>query len=80
MVQALINLTEYENRTLNIVKAKFGFRNKSEAMKWIILEYEKEFLEPELRPEFIEKMKRQENEPTVPVKDFRKHYGLESDV
>jgi len=80
MVKALINLSEYENRTLNIVKAKFGFRNKSEAMKWIILEYEKEFLEPELRPEFIEKMKKASKEKSVRVDDMKKHFGLESDA
>ena len=37
-------------------KAKFGFKNKSEAIKLIIQTYEGEFPEPELRPEFIEKM------------------------
>ncbi|MFQ6135588.1 MAG: DUF2683 family protein [Candidatus Hydrothermarchaeales archaeon] len=80
MVKAMINLTEYENRVLNIIKAKFGFRNKSEAIKWIIQKYESEFLEPELRPEFIEKMRKREKEPIVQVKDFRKHFELEESV
>ena len=80
MVKAMINLTEYENRVLNIVKAKFGFRTKSEAIRLIIQHYESEFLEPELRPEFIEKMKKREKEPVVQVKDFRKHFGLEENV
>ena len=77
MVQALINLNEHENRVLNVIKGKFGFKNKSEAVNFIINEYEKEFLEPELRPEFIEKMKERQKEETVKVKDFRKHFGLE---
>ncbi len=77
MVKALINLTEYENRLLNIIKAKYGFRTKTEAIKWIIHEYEEEFLEPELRPEFIEKMKEREKEEVVEVKDMKKHFGLE---
>ena len=76
MVQALINLNEHENRVINVVKGKFGFKNKSEAVNFIINEYEKEFLEPELRPEFIEKMKERQKEETVKVKDFRKHFGL----
>lgn len=80
MVKAMINLTEYENRVLNIIKAKFGFKNKSEAIRLIIHTYESEFLEPELRPEFIEKMGMREKEPIVRVKDFRKHFGLEEDV
>ena len=77
MVKALVNLTEYENRLLNIVKAKYGFRTKTEAIKWIIHEYEEEFLEPELRPEFIDKMKKREKEPVVEIKDLKKHFGLE---
>jgi aspartate aminotransferase-like enzyme len=76
MVQAIVNLNERENRILNIVKGKFGLRNKSEAISLVINEYERELLEPELRPEFIEKMRKREKEPTVKVKDFRKHFGL----
>ena len=77
MVQAVITIDERENRILNIVKGKFGLRNKSEAIKVIINEYEREMLEPELRPEFIEKMEARQKEPTIKVKDFRKHYGLD---
>ena len=77
MVKALVNLTEYENRIINIVKAKYGFRTKTEAIKWIIREYEEEFLEPELRPEFIERMEKREKEEIIEVKDLRKHFGLE---
>lgn len=36
MVKALITLSEHENRVLNIVKGKFGLRNKSEAISLII--------------------------------------------
>ena len=76
MVQAVINLNERENRILNIVKGKYGLKNKSEAVNLIINEFEKEILEPELRPEYVEKMKKREKESTVKVKDFRKHFGL----
>lgn len=77
MVQAVISLTDYENRILNIVKGKYGLRNKSEAVEHIIRSYEKDRLEPELRPEYIEKLKKIDKEKTVKVKDFRKHFGLE---
>ena len=76
MVQAIINLNEHENRVLNIIKGKYGLKNKSEAVNLIIREYEKELLEPELRPEYIEKMREREKEPSVKVKDFKKHFGL----
>ena len=80
MVQAVINIDERENRIINVVKGKFGLRNKSEAIRVIINEYEKELLEPELRPEFIERMEARQKEPTIKVKDFRKHFGLDEDV
>ena len=68
MVQALIRLNERENRVLNIIKGKFGLKNKTEAINLIISKYEEEFLE---------KMKKRKKEPTVRVKNFNKHFGLE---
>lgn len=56
MVQAMINLTEHEDRILNIVKGKFGLKNKSEAIAIVLEKYEEEMLEPELRPEYKEEL------------------------
>jgi len=76
MVQALIEIDENTNRVLNIVKAKYGLRDKSEAVKIVVERYIEEENEPELRPEFIEKIKRTEKQPNIRVKDFAKRYGL----
>lgn len=76
MVLALVTLTAEEDRVVNVVKGLHGFRNKSQAIEYIIHVYEDELFEPELRPEFIEKMKARQQEKTVKVKDFRKHFGL----
>ena len=57
MVQAIVNIGEYEDRILTIVKGKFGFKNKSEAINFVIDKYEEDLLEPELKPEFIKKIK-----------------------
>ncbi len=62
MVQAVINIDEHTNRVLNILKAKYGLRNKSEAIGRVVSEYEENFLEPELRPEYVEKLRRIEKE------------------
>ena len=62
MVQAIININEHEDRVLNVVKGKYGLKNKSEAVNLVINKFEKEFLEPELRPEYLEKLKRIEKE------------------
>ena len=56
MVQSIIDINEGEDRILNIVKAKFGLKNKSEAVALIAKIYEESFLEPELRPEYLDKL------------------------
>jgi hypothetical protein len=56
MVQAVINIDENTNRVLNIVKAKFGLRDKSQAINLVVNEYEETSLEPELRPEYKVKL------------------------
>ena len=56
MTQAIINLGEYEDRVLTIVKGKYGLKNKSEAINFVIDKFEEEFLEPKLKPEFVRKM------------------------
>ncbi|MBS3075168.1 DUF2683 family protein [Candidatus Pacearchaeota archaeon] len=58
MVQSIIDIDKREDRILNIVKAKFGLKNKSEAVALIAKIYEDSFLEPELRPEYIEKLEK----------------------
>jgi len=75
MVQALVKLNDETNRVLNVVKAKQGFKDKAEAIEFIVHKYV-EFEEPELRPEFIDKMKRIEKQQSIQVKDFAKRYNL----
>lgn len=77
MVQAVITFSEHDNRIVNIVKAKYGYKNKSKALEHIIRDYELEHMEPDLRPEYIEKLKRIETQKRIKVKDFDKHFGLE---
>jgi len=58
MVQAVIKIRDRSNRVLNIVKAKYGFKDKSETIEHVIEKYESAFLEPELRPEYVEKLEK----------------------
>lgn len=79
MVQAIINIDERTNRILNIVKAKYGLKDKSAAIIKMAEEYEKEILEPELKPEYIEKLKKIEKQEAIEVgtvENLRKRYGL----
>ncbi len=79
MVQAIINIGGYEDRVLNIIKGKFGLKNKSDAVNFIICKYEEELLEPELKPEYIKKSKRIMKQKKInvgTVENLRKRLNL----
>ena len=81
MVKAIIDLGEYEDRIATIVKGKYGLKNKSEAINLVISKFEEEFLEPQLRPEYIEKLKNIEKQgyskSFTSLDEMKKH--IESD-
>jgi len=77
MVQALIKLNENINRVLNIIKAKYDLKDKSEAIEFIVKKYIEFENEPELKPEFIKKMNKIKKEKSIRVDDFAKRYGLD---
>ncbi|MBI4147187.1 DUF2683 family protein [Candidatus Woesearchaeota archaeon] len=76
MVQALIDLNENTNRVLNIVKAKYNLKDKGEAIEFVVSEYIESDGEPELKPEFIEKMEEIKKQKSIKVHDFATRYGL----
>ncbi|MBU1197623.1 DUF2683 family protein [Candidatus Micrarchaeota archaeon] len=74
MVHALVNISEEANRVLNVIKAKKNLRTKSEAIEEMAREYEQELLEPELRPEYVERIRKIGKQKTITVKDFEKEF------
>lgn len=79
MVQAIIKIDDRANRILNLVKAKYGLKDKSEAIERVALEYEKNILEPQLRPEYVEKAKMilaEKSEYIEDTKKLKKKLGL----
>jgi hypothetical protein len=56
MVQAIVTISDHANRVLNIVKAKYSLKDKSQAIELVTEKYEEELMEPELRPEYVEKL------------------------
>ncbi|HEX9862089.1 MAG TPA: DUF2683 family protein [Candidatus Bathyarchaeia archaeon] len=78
MVKSVINLSERESRIINIVKAKYGLKDKSQALSVILNRYEECELEPQLRPEFISEIEEARKKGKfVKVKDFAKEFGIE---
>jgi hypothetical protein len=75
MVQAMVRISDEANQILNIVKAKFNLNDKSEAIDLVVKKYGEDLLEPQLKPQFIERMKKRQDEPTVKISDFGKHFN-----
>jgi len=75
MVKAIVTIDERTNRILNIIKAKHGLKDKSQAINLMAQQYEACVMEPELRPEFIQSLKTSETEKTEKIKDFASRYS-----
>ena len=79
MVQAFINIDDHTNRILNILKAKHGLKDKSSAIELMATQYEEEILEPELRPEYVDKVKKimqQDSVEVANVENLKNRLGL----
>jgi hypothetical protein len=77
MVQAIINISDQANRILNIIKAQYGLKDKSEAINMMAEKYTESVLEPELRPEYVKKALRihaQQSIKVGTVANLRKRY------
>ena len=72
MTSAIVNLTEKNSAYLNIFKAYFGLKNKSDAMNFIVQEYAKEVFELQLRPAYIKKLQKIKQEKTTSYKSIVK--------
>jgi len=77
MVQALIELDENTNRVLNIVKAKFDLKDKGEAIEFVVKEYIENENEPELKPEFVKRIKEISMQKSIKVENFAARYAID---
>ncbi len=75
MVNALIQINENTNRVLSIVKARYGLKDKGEAIELVVSRYIEVEDEPDLRPEFIEEIKKIEKQRSIKVRDFAERYS-----
>jgi len=75
MVQALVDISDDANYIINLVKAKYRLRDKSQAIDRMAEEYGKELLEPELRSEFIKRLRKIEKEKTIKINDVDEYFS-----
>ena len=76
MAQTIVKMGEHEDRIVNIIKGKYGLKNKSEAINFVINKFGQELLEPSLKPEYLEKLdsiKKQSSTKFGSVEELRKY-------
>jgi len=56
MVSARLNLTEYTNKVLGMVKVRFGLKDKSEALNKFINMFGEEIVEKEANDQYIKRL------------------------
>ena len=72
----MIEIPEEANHILNIVKARYNLKTKSEAIAKIVIECGENIIEPELRPGYLKKLqiieKKGYSETFSSIKQLRK--------
>lgn len=79
MVKAIVEIDEEANRVINVLKAQYGLKDKSQAINEMAKQYKVLVLESGIRPEYLRKLERVQREPIIrigSVTDFKKRYGL----
>jgi len=72
MPKAMIQISDKANKILNILKAKYALKDKSQAINKMDEKFGETLLEPQLRPEYIKKLRKIEKEGNVSKEEFEK--------
>ena len=79
MVKAIVEIDEEANRVINVLKAQFGLKDKSQAINEMAKQYKVLVLESEVRPEYLKKLDKIQKEPIIRIgnaRDFKRKYDL----
>ncbi len=78
MTSAIVNLTDENSRFINIIKAHFGLKNKSDAINFVVENFPKDEIGLQVRPEYVRKLKRimkGKMKSFSSLDEMRKEYG-----
>ncbi|MFH1306494.1 MAG: antitoxin [Candidatus Micrarchaeota archaeon] len=75
MTGAVVDLSEYNNKIVNMIKAGYDLKNKSDAINLIVESYGKEVLEPQIKPGYMNKLKRIQRQKGKVYKDVDEMFG-----
>ncbi|MDE1853444.1 MAG: DUF2683 family protein [Thaumarchaeota archaeon] len=79
MVKAIVEIDEEANRVINVIKAQYDFKDKSQAINELARQYKVLILESDVRPEYLRRLEKVRSEPIMRVgsaKEFKARYGL----
>jgi len=79
VVQAIINISGKANRVLNIIKARYNLKDKSQAINVMAEEYEELVFEPQIKNSYIKKLNKVSKERKIKVgsmKEFDKMFNI----
>ncbi len=73
-----MEIDEEANRVINVLKAHYGLKDKSQAINEMARQYKEIVLDSDIRPEYVRKLKKIQKERITRiggVEEFRKRYG-----
>ncbi len=79
MVKAIVEIDEQANKVINVLKAQYGLKDKSQAINEMAKQYKLLVLESDVRPEYLKRLEKIRKEQIIRIGsagDFRKKYGL----
>ncbi|MCH8519809.1 MAG: DUF2683 family protein [Nanoarchaeota archaeon] len=72
MTQIRLEADNYTLRVLDVIKGKYGLKNRSEALKKFAKEYGEDFVEPELSDSYVQMLREQVEEYEKNPSKFKK--------
>ncbi|MCL4363578.1 DUF2683 family protein [Candidatus Marsarchaeota archaeon] len=81
MVKALVTISPQANRVLNIIKAEYGLKDKSQAIDRMAEDYEELVFEPKVKASYLNKLKKIQKEPLIEIgtiDDFDRRFHIKT--
>lgn len=76
MVKAIIDIDKEANRVLNILKAEYGLRDKSQAINKLAKDFANIILESQMRSQYLKRLKIIEKGKFLSKKELEKELGV----
>jgi len=79
MVKAIVDISDNSNRVLNVIKAAYGLKDKSQAIDAMAKEYETLVFEPRIKASYLKKFEKIAREKTVRIgsmEDFDRMFHI----